>query len=497
MTPSILIRPAWGVAFARTLADYSDRLKNMDDASKTPDQSLKYLPYLVSVSFFMQTLDATILNTSLPSIARSFNSDPLNLHSIVISYMLTVAVLIPSSGWISDKLGSRKTFMLAMGIFCLGSLFCAMAASVFALTMCRILQGIGAAFLMPVGRLVILRSYPRNKFVQVMNMVTIPGLVGPLIGPLLGGFFSDHMSWHWIFLINIPIGLAGIIAAWKLMPDLFAVEKTRFDGVGFCLFAASAVCFSLSLDAHGTGLNSILQTLYLGLAGLLCMAGYWCYARSKTAAIFNLRLFKTRNFTIGILGNLVSRLGSSSMPYLIPLFFQLILGYSAFKSGLSLLPLAAASIFIKFIITPALRKYGYRNILVVNTVMVGSLMAGFSLISPQTPAWVLLCLLSALGAVNSIQFTCMNTLTLVDLPKNDASSGNSLLAVVMQLSISLGIGSAALVLDLLRPEKTLETQQLLQTSFHATFIIVGGLSILSGLIFMRIDKQSGKAAPNA
>ena len=190
----------------------------------TSSKALRYLPFLVASAFFMQMLDATILNTAIPTIARSFNSHPLQLHSLVTAYMLTVCVLIPASGWISDKLGSRRTFLLAISIFSVGSLLCALSASITMMTVCRVIQGIGGAFLMPVGRLVVLRSYPRSMFVNVLNIVTIPALLGPLLGPVLGGIIVQYASWHWIFLINIPVGMAGLWATWKLMPDLKAVR---------------------------------------------------------------------------------------------------------------------------------------------------------------------------------------------------------------------------------------------------------------------------------
>lgn len=453
----------------------------------------RYLPYLVAISFFMQMLDVTILNTALPSIAKSFGCDALNMHSVVISYMLTVAIMIPTSGWLSDKLGSRRAFILAFIVFCAGSLLCALSTSVIMLSVSRIVQGVGAAFLMPVGRLVLLRTYPRDQFVRVMNMVSVPGLLGPLLGPMLGGFLSQHASWHWIFLINIPFGIIGIIAAIKFMPNLFAEEHNSFDFRGFFLFVAGVVCLSLSLEAQNSAYQNGEPMLFgLLAAGIFFLGCYWIHARFVQNAIFKLRLFKTQNFRIGILGNLISRLGGGAMPYLMPLFFQLVLGYSAFKSGLSLLPLALGSIVIKFAVPPLLERFGYKFVMTGNTILIGLFISSFSLISPNTSQITLLCLLTALGMVNSIQFTCMNTVTLIDLPKEDASGGNALLSVVMQLSVSLGIGMAAALIDLFRPPATVDLQHGLQATFHKTFLIVGCFSILSSLVFMRIHKQKGR-----
>lgn len=407
----------------------------------TSSKALRYLPFLVASAFFMQMLDATILNTAIPTIARSFNSHPLQLHSLVTAYMLTVCVLIPASGWISDKLGSRRTFLLAISVFSVGSLLCALSASVTMMTVCRVIQGIGGAFLMPVGRLVILRSYPRSMFVNVLNIVTIPALLGPLLGPVLGGIIVQYASWHWIFLINIPVGMAGLWATWKLMPNLKAVREQKFDWPGFFLFSSSAVLATMGLSSAG-GITDKPRMVILTSAGGILQLLYWVLAFRSKAPIFSPALFRIRNFAIGIAGNIVCRLGGSCLPYLMPLFFQVVLGYSALQSGMSLIPLALSNLLAKTVAPRLLGKFGYRNIMVVNTFTIGSLLASFRFVGPGTHELILLGMLALLGGANSIQFTCMNTLTLIDLPNADASSGNSLLSTIMQLSIAVSIAAA-------------------------------------------------------
>ena len=309
----------------------------------TSSKALRYLPFLVASAFFMQMLDATILNTAIPTIARSFNSHPLQLHSLVTAYMLTVCVLIPASGWISDKLGSRRTFLFAISVFSAGSLLCALSTSVAMMTACRVIQGIGGAFLMPVGRLVVLRSYPRSMFVNVLNIVTIPALLGPLLGPVLGGIIVQYASWHWIFLINIPVGIAGLWATWKLMPDLKAVREQKFDWAGFFLFSSPAVLVTMGLSTAGGAADKTRMALLLSAGGVFQLL-YWVLAFRSKAPIFSPSLFRIRNFAIGIAGNIVCRLGGSCLPYLIPLFFQVVLGYSALQSGMSLIPLALSNL---------------------------------------------------------------------------------------------------------------------------------------------------------
>ena len=322
----------------------------------TSSKALRYLPFLVASAFFMQMLDATILNTAIPTIARSFNSHPLQLHSLVTAYMLTVCVLIPASGWISDKLGSRRTFLFAISVFSAGSLLCALSTSVAMMTACRVIQGIGGAFLMPVGRLVVLRSYPRSMFVNVLNIVTIPALLGPLLGPVLGGIIVQYASWHWIFLINIPVGIAGLWATWKLMPDLKAVREQKFDWAGFFLFSSSAVLVTMGLSTAGGAADKTRMALLLSSGGVFQLL-YWVLAFRSKAPIFSPSLFRIRNFAIGIAGNIVCRLGGSCLPYLIPLFFQVVLGYSALQSGMSLIPLALSNLLAKTVAPRLLGKF--------------------------------------------------------------------------------------------------------------------------------------------
>lgn len=455
----------------------------------TSSKALRYLPFLVAAAFFMQMLDTTILNTAIPTIARSFHSNPLQLHSLVTAYMLTVCVLIPASGWISDQFGSRRVFLFAISLFSFGSLLCALSTSVPMMTACRVVQGIGGAFLMPVGRLVILRSYPRSMFVKVLNIVTIPALLGPLLGPSLGGIMVQYASWHWIFLINIPVGLAGLWATWKLMPDLKGIREQKFDWKGFLLFSSSAVLVTMSLSAEGGAPDKGRLSLLLS-AGILLQVLYWVLAFHSTTPLFSPSLFRIRNFTLGIAGNIVCRLGGSCLPYMIPLFFQMVLGYSALKSGMSLIPLALSNLLAKTGAPQLLRKFGYRNIMVVNTFTIGALLAGFYFIGPGTSEILLLGMLALLGGANSIQFTCMNTLTLIDLPNADASSGNSLLSMVMQLSIAVSIAAASVLLDCFGGHAP--SGAAVEGAFHATFITIGLLVAASSFIFAMVDKNKGK-----
>lgn len=300
-------------------------------------RSMAGLPWIAAMAFFMQALDATILNTALPAIAQSLNRSPLAMQSAIISYTLTVAMLIPVSGWLADRFGTRRVFMTAVSLFTLGSLACAMSGSLSELVIFRIVQGIGGAMMMPVARLALLRAYPRSELLPVLNFVTMPGLVGPILGPLLGGVLVTWASWHWIFLINIPIGVAGLFYARKYMPN-FTTPRRRFDMPGFFLFGLSLVLFSSGMELFGERIVSTWMALAVIVGGLLLMMAYIWHARRHSAPLISLSLFRTRTFSVGIAGNIASRLGTGCVPFLMPLMLQVGFGYPAFIAGCMMAP---------------------------------------------------------------------------------------------------------------------------------------------------------------
>jgi len=300
------------------------------------------LLWLVSLAIFMQMLDSTIVNTALPAMAASLGESPLQMQSVVFSYALAVATFIPASGWIADRYGTRRTFLVAIILFTLGSLACALAQHLHQLVGARVLQGIGGAMLLPVGRLAVMRSVPREDFLRAMSFIAIPALVGPLIGPTLGGWLVEIASWHWVFLINLPIGVIGFIAAMRIMPDHYASHRTRFDLRGYIMLAFAMVVLSLALDGiSGLGTPHALVML-MTVAGLAALVGYWLHAANSTAPLFSLALFRVPSYRIGILGNLFSRIGSSAMPMLIPLLLQVGLGLGPMNAGVMMVRVAAA-----------------------------------------------------------------------------------------------------------------------------------------------------------
>ena len=458
------------------------------DTAKPPDAaSGRVLLWLVAVGFFMQTLDATIVNTALPAMARSLGESPLRMQSVIVAYSLTMAMLIPASGWIADRFGTRKVYLGAMLLFAVGSLLCAVSQSLLQLVGARVVQGLGGALLLPVGRLAVLRAFPREQFLKAMSFIAIPGLIGPLLGPSLGGWLVEVASWHWIFLINLPVAAIGCVMTMRYMATGRVDAPARFDLSGFLLLSGGMVAISLSLGGLselGIGHATVVLLLVFGLA---CLTAYWLHALRSPDPLFSPRLFSVPSLRVGLLGNLFARLGSSCMPFLIPLLMQVSMRYSPAEAGMMMLPLALAGMAAKPLVTRLIVWAGYRRVLVVNTTLVGLVMCSFALISPTQPLWLQLLQLACFGMVNSMQFTAMNTITLKDMDGSAASSGNSLLSMVQMLAMSLGVAVAASVLagftgyfDPPGAEQTLN-------AFHATFVVMGLVTMASAWIFWQLE----------
>ncbi len=454
----------------------------------------RLLPWLVAVAFFMQTLDGTVLNTALPRMASDLNESPLRMQSVVVAYMLTVALLIPASGWLSDRFGTRRVFMSAIALFSLGSLLCALSGSLPQLVAARVVQGFGGALLLPVGRLAILRAFPKVELLKALTFVTIPGLIGPLVGPTLGGWLVEVASWHWVFLINLPVGLVGVAATARYMPDLRRAPG-RFDWRGFVMFSLGLVLVSMGLQGMGEHALSVAVSMVMLVAGLAAMVGYWLHATRTPAPLFSPALFRIPTFAIGSAGNLFSRLGSGAMPFLIPLFLQLGLGYSPAVTGMSMIPTALGAMLCKAFAGPLINRFGYRQVLVGNTLALGAVIASFALVTASTPHALILAMLGLFGVINSLQFTAMNTLTLGDLDEATASSGNSLLSVVMQLSMSLGVAAGGALLAAFSGGPGRHGNPSVLDSFHATFLCVGLLSAVAASIFFQLRPHEAPSGP--
>ncbi len=451
-------------------------------------QVKKILPGILATSIFMQMLDSTILNTSLPAIAKDLNESPLDMQNAIISYVLTLALLMPVSGFLADKFGTRKIFILSLVLFALGSLFCSISQNLTQLVLSRVLQGIGGSLMTPVGRLTLIKTYPKNELVQAMNFAIIPALIGPVLGPLVGGYMVDYLTWHWIFLINIPIALIGIALSVKFMPD-FRSKLLDFDLKGFLIFGAASFLLSVSLELLGNTVH--ITPILMGLVlGFLMLYFYYRHAKKEENPIFPLNLFQVRTFRVGILGNLATRLGISSVPLLLPLMIQIAYGESAVTSGWIVAPMALTAMFGKSVVIQILGRFGYRNTLMTNTFVIGLLISALALPGIDSSIYWNLPIIALLGFFNSIQFTSMNSISIADLRGYHTSSGNSLISVNQQLAIGVGVSFGLIVLKLFEGDVKL-IQNEIHNAFRYTFLVIGSLTILSGLVFRRLHFRDG------
>jgi EmrB/QacA subfamily drug resistance transporter len=457
---------------------------------KTASPSVKkFLPLILATSIFMQMLDSTILNTSLPSIATDLNESPLNMQNAIISYVLTLALFMPVNGFLADKFGTRKIFITSLIIFSLGSIFCAMSQNLDQLVISRVIQGIGGSLMTPVGRLALIKSFEKNELVKAMNFAIIPALIGPILGPLVGGYMVDYLSWHWIFLINIPFGLLGIILSLKYMPDYRSSEIT-FDLKGFLIFASASLLLSISLELFGNVQNTTPVLLIFTL-GFLMIYYYYVHAKKTKNPIFPLNLFQVRTFRVGILGNLATRLGISAIPLLLPLMIQIAYGESAVISGWIVAPMALTAMIGKSFVIRILNYFGYRRTLMGNTFIIGLLIASLGLPGIHSNIYWFVPIIAIMGFFNSIQFTAMNTIAIADLRDSHTSSGNSLLAVNQQLSVGFGIAIGLIILKVFE-NNTAITQGVIHLAFRYTFFTVGFLTIFTGLVFRRLHWSDGE-----
>jgi len=443
--------------------------------------------WIVAAGFFMQTLDTTIVNTALPAMARSLDETPLALQPVVVAYTLTMAMLTPASGWLADRFGTRRVYFSAILIFVLGSLFCAGAHNLPQLVAARVVQGVGGSMLLPIGRLAILRNVSSEQYIAALAFVSVAGQVGPIFGPVLGGWLVQSVSWHWIFLINVPIGVAGLAAVLRYLPSGGELEAPPFDWLGCGLLSLCMVAFSLALDAPGSAGHGLVSGA-LFATSLLSALLYIPHARRSRAPLFRLALFREPNFSVGLAGNLVCRIGSGAVPFLLPLLLQLQLGYTPLHSGMMLLPAALAGTVAKRWIVPLVNRYGYETFLLVNTLLVGASIASFAAISPGWPLALSIAQLALFGATNSMQFAAMNSVTLKGLCREDAGSGNSLFSMVQMLAIGLGVTIGGGLVSLFTTHAGMAGG-----AFRLAFLCVGLITLASAAVFRRLDlAQPGK-----
>jgi EmrB/QacA subfamily drug resistance transporter len=462
---------------------------NLMASEQKPKSTKKLLPMILATAIFMQMLDSTILNTSLPAIAKDLNESPLNMQNAIISYVLTLALFMPVSGFLADKFGTKKVFVFSLVLFSAGSLFCSLSHNLIQLVMARVIQGVGGSLMTPVGKLALIKTFPKNELLKAMNFAIIPALIGPVLGPLVGGYLVDYLSWHWIFLINIPMGLIGILLSIKFMPD-YKSTLFDFDLKGFLIFAAASLLLSISLELFGNTVH-LTPVLFALLLGFLMLYFYYRHATKNSNPIFPLNLFKVRTFRVGILGNLATRLGISSVPLLLPMMIQIAYGQSAVTSGWIVAPMALTAMFGKSAVIKILDTFGYRTTLMANTFMIGILICCMAIPVIHTSIYWYMPIIAVLGFFNSIQFTAMNSISIADLRQYHTSSGNSLVSVNQQLAIGFGIAFGLIVLKIFQGDIKLIHNEI-HNAFRYTFLVIGGLTILSGFVFRRLHFKDGE-----
>src|SRR6478736_8814685 len=375
----------------------------------------RYVPWLVAVALFMENLDATIVNTAVPTMAANLGVAPLSLKAVLTSYTLSLAIFIPVSGWFADRFGTKRVFTTAIWVFLAGSLGCGLAPNVPLLVAARVLQGIGGAMMTPVGRLTLVRTFPRSEMLRTMNYVIIPALLGPLLGPFTGGLIVHFTTWRMIFFVNIPLALFGLWLTRRYMPDYRDENVSPLDRVGFVLFCTGIALLSYVLEVFGEHSHASGPLVTMSAVSLVLLAVYGWHARRASAPLLDLLLFKVRSFRISVLGGFVTRLGFGGMPFLLPLLYQIGLGYPAWQAGLLTVPTALAAMGMKIISRPLLKRFGHRTILLSNTVLLGLTMMVFTQIDRTVPIAAILVLSLAQGFFASLQFTAMNSLVYADI----------------------------------------------------------------------------------
>ena len=466
------------------------------DPSKMPaapsiasDTSKRLLPWLVAVAFFMESLDTTILNTAVPAISAALHVGPLSMKAVLASYTLSLAVFIPISGWVADRFGTRRVFATAIGLFTLGSFLCGISSDIHLLVACRILQGLGGSMMVPVGRLTLVRTFAKSDLLRTMSFVSIPSLVAPMLGPIAGGLIVGYLHWRFIFFLNIPIGLIGLVLVYLHLPD-YREETHPLDVVGLILFGSGIGLLSYVLEVFGEHTLSVLEVSSLLVLSLVLLAGYWLHAKTLAFPLLQLGLFKIRTFRAAVGGSFFTRLGIGGVPFLLPLLYQVGLGFTPVQSGLLIMPQALAAMSMKIVMPRLLAAIGYRWVLISNTVILGLLLLLFATIGLHTPVWLILLQAFFYGAFTSLQYSSMNTLVYADTTDQQTSAASSIASTMQQMSISFGVAAAGLATTFFVPSGHSGSTEMIH-GIHKALIALGILTIVSTLVFRSLKPGDG------
>jgi EmrB/QacA subfamily drug resistance transporter len=461
------------------------------DTGVTGDASKRLLPWLVAIAFFMEALDATILNTAVPSIASALKVAPLSMKAVLSSYTLAVAVFVPLSGWLADRFGTRRLFSTAIAVFTTGSLLCGLSNSIHALVACRVLQGMGGAMLVPVGRLTIVRAFPKAELVRAMSFVVIPALVGPMLGPVAGGLIVHYLPWRTIFFVNLPIGLLGLFLVYRHLPDFRGPGGRPLDWLGLVLFSSGLALLSYVLEVFGEHTLSGREILGLLFISLALLTAYGRYALTTPHPLLQFSLTRIRTFRVAVGGGFITRLAAGGMPFLLPLLYQVGIGYTPVQAALLIVPQPLAAMGLKFTVPAILKRFGYRRVLRWNTMSMGVLIGLFSLIGPGTPVWQILLQGFMFGFCLSMQYSSTNTLVYADIPALDSSMASTISSTMQQLSMSFGVALASLSAAVFLPNRFHTNAAQMIHGLHLAFLALGILTIVSATIFNTLKDGDG------
>lgn len=448
------------------------------------------VPLIVACALFMENLDGTVISTALPAIAHDLHQSPIQLKLALTSYLLSLAIFIPASGWFADRFGGRTVFRLAILIFAFGSVLCGFSGSIESLVAARALQGIGGAMMVPVGRLVILRTVPRSELVDALAWLTIPALIGPVLGPPLGGFITTYFSWRWIFWINVPVAAVGVVMASLFIPNTRGETSTPFDYPGFILSGLGLAALVSASAAVDVSVLSPLATFGLFVVGFVAMILYVFHAHRARAPILDLKLLRFPTFRAGIIGGSFFRVGVGAIPLLLPLLLQLGFGMSPLQSGLLTFVAAIGAMGMKMAAGTILKWYGFHKVLVANAVISALFIAAPAFFTATTPLSLMLLVLFIGGFFRSLQFTCINAISYAEIEQPEMSQATSFASAFQQLALSLGVtvGAALLQLSLALRGGT----DLTAGDFLPAFLVVALLSVLSVISFARLPRDAGE-----
>src|SRR5271169_560898 len=449
----------------------------------------RIVPLIVATALFMENMDSTVIATSLPAIARALGTNPLALKLAVTSYLLSLAICIPASGWTADRFGARNVFRIAIGVFVVGSIGCAASTSLEQFVFARIMQGMGGAMMTPVGRLIMVRGIDKKLLVNAMSLVTMPALIGPICGPPLGGFITTYFSWHWIFLINVPIGVVGVAMASRYIANVRVEHHDPFDFVGFILsgLAIAGLAFGLSVMGLDFLPAGVVATLLC--VGAIAAVAYVVHARHTPVPILDLSLLSLPTFRASIVGGFLFRLGIGALPFLLPLLLQIGFNLTPFQSGLITFTTALGSFFMKAAVVSVLNRFGYRNVLLYNALISSAFLAACATFVPGMPYLAMVAILLPGGFFRSLQFTSINTIAYAEIEPPKMSRATTMVAVAQQLALSTGVAVGALVVEITLRLKHAAAMSAID--FPPAFLVVSLLSASAALIFYRLAPDAG------